>query len=548
MYDYVIVGAGSAGCVLARRLTEDPNTTVLLLEAGGPDTSQEIRIPAAFPKQFKSVHDWNYQVEGAVPGQQQYWPRGKMLGGSSSMNAMMYVRGHPCDYDHWSELGNHGWSYAEVLPYFKKAEHRERETDACYGDSGPLNVADLRSPNPLTLAFIAAAIERGIPQSADINGTKQDGVGLSPVTQKNGQRWSVADAYLKPALKRPNLTVHTHALVTRVLFEGVRAIGVSYLQAGTERKERAGREVILSGGAVNSPQLLMLSGIGPAEHLRELGIAVVVDRPGVGQNLQDHPAVAVTYECVQPVTLAGAEKMKHIVNYLLFKKGPLTSNVVEALAFVSTASGLSAPNLELVFLPVYFMEHGFANPKGHGFSIGSILLRPCSRGRITLGTTDPLAPPTIQPNYFACREDLAPMVAGVKLARHLIQTSALAPYRGVEVWPGAHIQDDDAIAECICARFQTAYHPVGTCAMGQGRMAVVDATLRVHGTEGLRVVDASVMPSIIGGHTNAATIMIAEKAADMIRARDSLREKSKEIMDIRKPIVPAGVRLRSVEH
>jgi choline dehydrogenase len=517
MYDYIIVGAGSAGCVLANRLTEDPAVRVLLLEAGGSDKRQEVQIPAAFPKLFKSEVDWNYEAEGALPDQKQYWPRGKMLGGSSSMNVMEYVRGHRRDYDDWRDLGNAGWGFNEVLPYFRKLENYESGDAAYHGVGGPLNVTNLRSPNQTTLAFIEAAVEQGIRRNPDVNGAEQEGVSLSPVTQKNGQRWSAADAYLKPAIKRPNLTVLTRAQVQRILFDGRRAVGVEFTQAGQRRTEHARREILLCGGAVNSPQLLLLSGVGPGRHLQEMGIPVLHDLPGVGHNLQDHPAVAVTAHCTQPVTLAGAEKLTHIVNYLLFKKGPLTSNVGEAMAFVKTRPELEAPDVELIFLPVFFMYHGFLNPAGHGFSVGVILLRPESRGYLQLQSTDPLAPLHIQPNTFSCAQDLAPVVAGIRLARRIMAAPALAPYRGQEVWPGQAAQSDEALLAFIRHRFQTTYHPVGTCKMGLDQTAVVDPRLRVHGLEKLRVVDASIMPTLIAGHTHAPAVMIAEKAADMIK-------------------------------
>jgi choline dehydrogenase len=519
MYDYVIIGAGSAGCVLANRLTEDPQVSVLLLEAGGPDRKQEIHIPAAFAKLFKTPLDWAYETEPQphLGNRRLYWPRGKMLGGSSSMNAMMHIRGHRADYDGWRDQGNPGWGFAEVLPYFKQMENEECGASEYHGVGGPLNVADLRTVNPLTRTFLAAAGEIGLPATDDFNGPKPEGVGLTQVTQKQGKRHSAATAYLKPALGRPNLTVLTGAQATRILFEQKRAVGVAYQQNGKAEQARATREVILAGGAINSPQLLLLSGIGPAEQLMPLGVQVVHHLPGVGQNLQDHLLATTAFCCTQPVTLASAEKLSNILSFLLLKNGPLTSNVGEAAGFVKTRHTLPAPDLEMIFAPVYFIKHGFGNPPGHGFSIGAILLQPESRGYIALRSPDPLASPAIQPNYLSSSADMQTLIEGVKLARRIAQAAAFAPYRGEEVTPGPNAQTDEAIAEQIRQHAETIYHPVGTCKMGSDSLAVVDGELRVRGVEGLRVVDASVMPTIIRGHTNAPTIMLAEKAAAAIK-------------------------------
>ncbi|HEX6183881.1 MAG TPA: choline dehydrogenase [Pyrinomonadaceae bacterium] len=517
-YDYVIVGAGSAGCVLARRLSEDAGARVLLLEAGEPDRRREIHIPAAFAKLFKTSCDWDYETEPQphLGGRRLYWPRGKMLGGSSSMNAMIYIRGHRSDFDAWRDAGNEGWGFDEVLPYFKKAEHRERGADAFHGAGGPLNVADLRTVNPLSRAFVAAAAELGHALNEDFNGARQEGFGFYQVTQKGGRRCSAAAAYLKPALRRPNLTVLTGAHATRLLFEGVRASGVEYVREGRAERARAGREVLLSGGAVNSPQLLMLSGVGPADELRRLGVEPLADLPGVGRNLQDHLIVAVAYACTRPVSLASAEAGRHVANYLLFKKGPLTSNVGEAGGFVRTRPGLAAPDLQFHFGPVYYLSHGFVRPEGHGFTIGPTLIRPESRGHITLRSADPFDPPSIQPCYLEAEADLRTLVEGVKVARELAHTKALGGYRGAAVCE--KLGTDEEIAEHVRDAAETIYHPTGTCRMGDDALAVVDARLRVRGVEGLRVVDASVMPSIVGGNTNAAVIMLAEKAADAIKA------------------------------
>jgi choline dehydrogenase len=518
-YDYIIVGAGSAGCALANRLSEDSSVKVLLIEAGGQDTKQEIHIPAAFPKLFKTPLDWAYQTEpqAALDGRKLFWPRGKVMGGSSSINAMIYIRGAHWDFDHWRELGNEGWGFRDVLPYFKKSEDNERGASEYHGAGGPLAVSDLRSPNPISMAYLEAVSELGYASNDDFNGAAQEGFGPFQVTQKRGARHSAAAAFIRPALRRPNLAIHTEACVTRILLEKNRATGVAFIREGKSIEARAEREVILSGGAVNSPQLLMLSGLGPADHLTSLGIPVTVDLPGVGENLQDHLLLALTYASRKAVTLAGAETIANLLKYLLLKRGPLTSNIGEAGGFIKTRSDLTAADMEAIFAPVYFMNHGFDNPAGHGFSLGPVLIRPESRGHLRLRSNDPFDAPLIQPNYLASEADLELLVEGVRIARETARTRAMSEFAGEEVWPGKEVKTKDEIEDFIRRTTETIYHPAGTCKMGSDSMSVVDSRLRVRGVEGLRVVDASVMPTIIGGHTNAPTIMIAEKAADMIK-------------------------------
>jgi choline dehydrogenase len=524
MYDYVVVGAGSAGCVLANRLTEDPSTSVLLLEAGPADEAQEIHIPVAFSKLFKSALDWAYYTEEEphLNNRRLYWPRGKMLGGSSSINAMIYIRGNRYDYEHWRALGNEGWSYSAVLPYFKQAENQERGASEYHGVGGPLNVMDRPYTNPLSEAFIEAGVELGWPRNEDFNGEAQEGFGNYQVTQRQGRRHSAAVGYLHPALSRSNLTVHTQALVTRVLFEGTRAVGIAYLKDGSEQQVRVNKEVILSGGAINSPQVLLLSGIGPADQLRTLGINVVADLPGVGKNLQDHPFVSVCYASTQPISLFGIETAEYLQEYLEHQRGPFTSNVGETGAFIKTRPDLSEPDLQYHFAPVFYLNHGFTPVESHGYTIGPTLVAPQSRGQLVLRSTDPTQQPAIYANYLASETDMQVLVEGVKLARRLGQTKAFAPFYGVETHPGPQVQSDKEIIEYLWGNVETLYHPVGTCKMGQDDLAVVDEQLRVRGIEGLRVVDASIMPTIVNGNTNAPTIMIAEKAADLLRGHRPL--------------------------
>ncbi|HET7588894.1 MAG TPA: GMC family oxidoreductase N-terminal domain-containing protein [Solirubrobacterales bacterium] len=521
MHDYVIVGAGSAGCVLANRLSEDPAVRVLLVEAGGKDRHPNIKIPAAFAKQFKTGLDWDLATEPEphCDNRSLYIPRGKGLGGSSSMNAMLYVRGNPLDYEGWVEAGAAGWGWDDVLPYFLKAEDNQRGASDYHATGGPLRVEDERSPRPLTGRFLAACAAAGIPRIDDYNGPEQDGAALAQVTQRRGRRWSAADAYLRPALKRPNLEVVTGALVAGLEIEGGAARGVRYSRRrGGEQVARAGREVILSAGAIGSPQLLLLSGVGPADQLRQLGLPVHRDLPGVGGNLQDHPYVTCVWDVPGGGSLADAEKPKALLEYLLRKTGPLTSPVAEAFAFIRSRPGLPAPDLQFHFAPAYFVDNGFEEYDGHAITSGPVLVKPKSRGWVRLRSADPGAKPRILTNSLAADEDVEALRAGVERAREIAAAGPLAEVVGRELFPGPEVDTDAAIAADIRRRAELLYHPVGTCRIGGGDDAVVGPDLRVRGLEGLRVADASVMPVIPSGNTNAPTIMLAEKAADLIRA------------------------------
>ncbi|MCC6069432.1 GMC family oxidoreductase [Massilia sp. GCM10020059] len=530
MYDFVIVGGGSAGCVLANRLSADPAIRVCLLEAGPRDSSPFIRMPLGLVRMMMSKKlNWHYFTtpQAELEGRRLFMPRGKTLGGSSATNAMIYTRGHASDYDHWAALGNRGWSYADVLPLFMRSEHYEDGPGPFHGSGGPLNVARLRSPNLLSRTFIDAAAQTGYRLNPDFNGPTQEGVNCYAVTQKDGQRWSAAHAFLHPASGRPNLDVMTHALASQVVFEGGRAAGVAYLRHGKKATVQARREVLLAGGAINSPQLLMLSGIGPPDELARHGIALRHAVPGVGRNLQDHLDALVVHQCSKPVSLGISlatlpSLVRHGFDYLRHRRGPLTSNSAECGGFASSAPGVAVPDLQFHFTPARLDGHArtlrsaLFTLLGHGYALHVCSLRPRSRGRITLASAEPSAAPLIDPCYLADPADLPLMVAGVKAARRLLAAQAFDPYRGREIFPGPQVQTDHDIAQFIRRKAETIYHPVGTCKMGHDAMAVVDDTLRVRGVAGLRVVDASIMPTLIGGNTNAPTIMIAEKAAELI--------------------------------
>ena len=520
-YGYVIVGAGSAGCVLANRLSADPACRVALLEAGGPDRAREIRIPVALTKLFQSAYDWNYRTirQPQLSERQIYWPRGKTLGGSSSINGQAWTRGHRADYDGWAESCP-GWSYDEVLPYFQRAEHRVgSNAGGVYGTSGPQFISELRDPNPTTSAFLAACAELGLRRLGELNEPDNTGFAPTPVTQRRGLRHSAADAYLRPARRRPNLTVLTGAHAQRILFDGTRATGVEYRDAaGVTQRMTASREVIISAGAVNSPQLLMLSGIGDPEQLRAVGVEPRHELVGVGANLQDHLACGIVVHCPKPVTLFAADSRAQLVRFLLARRGMLTSSVNEAVAFVRSDPALAAPDLELVWLPVPLLGGGLTPPPGHGVTLGVELLQPDSRGHIRLASADPAEPPVIDPGYLTAESDLRGLVAGLRIAERVCDTAALSPYVGAPMAPYPGKVDDATAATLIREHAQTAFHPVGTCRMGSDDAAVVDCELRVPGLDGLRVVDASVMPRIIRGHTHAPTVMIAERAADLIQA------------------------------
>jgi choline dehydrogenase-like flavoprotein len=524
-YDYVIAGAGSAGCVLANRLSADPSVRVLLLEAGGSDRKMNVRIPVGFAKQFKTDLDWRYvsEPEPTLIGRSIYLPRGRSLGGSSSMNAMVYLRGHRSDFDWWAEHGAPGWSYAEALPYFKRSEHNERLRDDYHGQGGELNVADPVWLSSLAPLMAESAAGLGIVPNGDFNGASLDGAGPVQVTQKRGRRWSAADAFLHPVKERPNLTVETGAHARRVLLEGGRAVGVEYDQDGSTRTARAEREVLVSAGAYNSPQLLMLSGIGPGEHLRSVGVESRVDSPHVGSHLADHPMTTVTYECRDAITLDDATNPRYLLEYLVGRgRGKLTSNVGESAVHPRVGSGLDSPNFQFLMGAAYYFDNGFRTYPAPAFTFGVSFLKPVSEGEVRLRSADPHDPPLIRLGWLSDPSEMKAMVEAVRLAREISETGPLGKAAVLNIDPGPGVKTDEQLEAWVRAECQHEYHPSCTCRMGSEGDAVLDEELRVRGVDGLRVVDASSMPRVVTANTNAATIMIAERAADLILGRDPL--------------------------
>ncbi len=525
-FDYIVIGGGSGGCAVAGRLSEDPSVSVCLLEAGRSDDQMLVRVPFCTVLMLPApINNWAFQTvpQPGLNGRRGYQPRGKVLGGSSSINAMVYMRGHPWDYDHWAALGNAGWSFREVLPYFRKSEHNEDFDDEHHGQGGPLNVASLRSMNPFQEIYLEAARQAGFKLIRDFNGGDQEGIGIHQVTQKDGERWNAARAYLTPHLaSRPNLQVITGARARRILFAGKRASGVEFRQAGGIHTFQARRELILSAGALQSPQLLMLSGIGAGAELQTFGIPVIHDLPGVGKNLQDHPDYVFNYRAKSLDLLgispgAAMRLMQDIGRYRRDRTGMITSNGAEGGGFLRRFPDSPAPDFQLHFVVGVLDNHARKLHWGHGYSCHVCLLRPKSVGTVSLASADPGVAPVVDPKFFDHPDDLDAMVDGFKLTRKIMDAPALAGIRSSEVYT-AGIDSDDEIREELKNRSDTIYHPVGTCKMGIDAMAVVDPALRVHGLAGLRVVDASIMPTLIGGNTNAPVMMIGEKAAEMIRA------------------------------
>ncbi len=517
MYDYVIVGAGSAGCVLAARLSEDPDVSVLLLEAGPPDTAENLHVPLGYLKLARTEVDWDYSTapEPHCNDRRISLPRGKVLGGSSSINAMVYIRGNRADYDEWNAPG---WGWDDLFPYFLKSEDNERGDSEWHATGGPLPVSDQRSGNVITPAFVEAGVEAGLAHNEDFNGAEQDGVGMYQVTQRGGMRASASVAYLHPALERPNLTVMPYMHVTRVLFEGDRAVGVEATQLGQAQELRAERETILCGGAFNSPQLLMLSGIGPAEHLVLREIEPRLDQPAVGENLSDHPATYNVWTTPEPQSLLLALEPAALEEFTASQTGPFASNLAESGGFARVGQDAEAPDVQFHVAPVQIVDEGMGDPTGHGVWVSPCLLTPRSRGSVRLASSDPTAKPIVRDNFYADAEDMPRMVAAVRLVEEICAQPALRPFCAERFTAPAGDSDADLRAHVARTTFPI-YHPVGTCAIG----SVLDAELRVQGVEALRVVDASAMPTVPRGNTNAPTIAIAERAADLIKGAAPLR-------------------------